>query len=247
MPTPRKTTFPFLQGTDVPRLILISATNVYQSTGTETYSAGPPITVSETGSPDFSDIRPGMRITSTATSGLLSDEPTYARITKVDDPGDILTLDAWVPAQPANSTQFTVNGWVMDIFNPKKGGLKQTFTPNQLVHKLFRGRRETKHFGWDYRAVLDYSDHIFDDFLIEIRTALSQIATDQLVFIPHKDKSGFNYNVHIDAPTTLAPFGKTSGHSGVIFTFSGKDKVADFPLPSAGYGFNYGFDYGTGL
>jgi hypothetical protein len=245
MASRRTNLFVNLSGTGATRLVLVQAgTAIYTSTGTTTYGD---TTVQETsGSPDLSDLRVGMRIWSIDTAPD-PDVICWGRISAIDDGTDTITLtEDWWPQNPTNNQVFTIDGWVMDLGVPKE--ITQTFTPHQLIHNLYRGRVENKFFGWKYGAVLDYSDHVFDDILVEMLPATHFIKdTDTLHLYPHKDKSSISYPVIFNGPTSFTPFGYTSGHKKVSFSFSGTDLESAWPIPTVGYGFDYGNNYGFQL
>lgn len=165
----------------------------------------------------------------------------YGKVTAVA--ASVLTVDAWRGGTPTNGDVFVVDGWIVDL--PRCQSLNETFEPDQLVHNLFRSRKETKFFGYKYRCVLDYSRYIMADTLIDLREQLNLKEDDRLVLIPRADKPNFQYNVYLAEPINLALFGKSAGHKGVTFVLQGKENV-NFPTLS-GYGFGYGTNYGTQL
>ena len=141
---------------------------------------------------------------------------------------------------------FVVNGWVADLPRTQQNGLREIFTPFQLIHKVFRGRKLNKKYGYEYQAILDYSQFISADTLLLIQKHLSATEDDQLVLIPRADAPEFQYNVFIDQPIELAMLGNGEGHHKPVFSFAGNELVVNFPIRN-GYGTGYSTLYGTCL
>jgi len=230
-----------LSGSGKPRILVIKQTAHYTSTGTTAYTA---TSASETGSPSLKAVRAGMRIRSSVTRTGLPDLEVYARITAVNDTSDLITVAEWIGGTPSAAAVFVVDGYVIDL--PYCQGLTETFTPDQLIHNLWRSRKSSLFYGWQYSAVLDYSAWIAADTLIDMYPALNLSGTDKIILIPRVDKPGNSYNVIYEGGISIARFGAGAGHKGVQFGFSGKENVA-WPIPQSGYGFQYGYTYGTQL
>lgn len=175
-----------------------------------------------------------------------ADRLRYARIISVDDANNKLTIDSWVGGTPTNGAAFKSDGWIADLPFTKKEGLIETFGPLVLVHPVWDDRKLTKHRGFEYACVLDYSEGLYGDALILLRPHLNMQREDRLVLIPHVDKPEFSYNVYFSDPFDLAQFGEGLAHTKAVFKFVGKEKVSSFPIVS-GYGSNYANDYGNGL
>ena len=120
------------------------------------------------------------------------------------------------------------------------------FVSYVLIHALWRNRKKTKHFGWEYVATLDYAGVIYGDTLLLLRPHLDMGKDDRLILIPHVDASQFQYNVFFAEAIDLSQFGKGLAHVKPVFVFGAKENVASFPMV-AGYGTNYGNIYGTHL
>ncbi len=179
---------------------------------------------------------------------------TYGKIKALDESASPrkLTVDKWVPSTPTGGQSFTVDGWITDL--PRCQQLTEVFTPDVLVHNLFRGttgtpRRETKFYGWRYAAILDYSDFISADTLIDMRQELGMRKDDKLILIPREDVPGFQYNVYYAEPIEIAldsantPF---PHYEKAAFVFSSTENLTAWNI-TAGYGFNYAADYGNSL
>jgi hypothetical protein len=221
--------------------LVIEETDLYTSGVATTFTS---TSVQET-SGTWPEVQAGMRVESVV-AGASHDEPTYAKITEIN--GDTLTVDAWSNGTPSNGEIAHVNGWVIDLPYCRK--LVETFSPDVLIHELYAGdagsKFETEFRGWKYGAVLDYSDYLSGDVMLDLGPALSQKLTDQLALIPRKDEPAFVYNVFYDGPVDMALFGRTPGYQGVVLTFRGQENVPSWPL-SGGYGTLYATDYGDRL
>lgn len=234
-------TFDRICGDGKPRILVIKQTAHYSSSGTTSYTA---TTAAETGTPSLKAVRAGMRIRSTVTRSGLPDLEVYGRITAVNDTTDTITVAEWIGGTPTNANAFVVDGYVIDL--PYCYALVERFVPDQTVHRLYRSRKSSVFYGWQYRATLDYSQWISADTLISMESALNISGTDRLVLIPRVDDPGTNYNVIYDGEISIQRYGKGPGHRGPVFSFSGTENVA-WPIPTGGYGFEYAYEYGTQL
>jgi len=214
------------------------------------YLIGKIISVGGTGGtarqiPDYTNVRAGMRVVSGyARSGGSADKIVYGRITAIDRTGFVITIAAgWVGGTPDNGKTFKVNGWVIDL--PYCFDLTETFTPDQLLHNLWRSRIEqAEWYGWGYAAALDYAKHIRADVLLSMRPALNLKKGDMLILVPHIDKPQYNYAVIYGDPVSLSRYGLSPGHRKVAFGFRGTEPIATWPMPESGWGFGYGTRYG---
>lgn len=234
-------TFQRISGSGKPRILVIKAVAHYSSTGATTYTS---TTATEAGSPSLKAVRAGMRIRSAVTRSGYPDLEVYARVTAVNDETDVITVQEWIGGTPTDDKAFVVDGYVVDL--PYCYGLVETFTPDQMIHRLFRSRRASRFHGWGYRAQLDYAAWISADTLIDMEHALNISEGDSLILVPRVDKPGNNYNVIYDGDISIQRYGRGPGHRGPVFSFLGMENVA-WPIPTQGYGYNYSYDYGTGL
>lgn len=199
--------------------------------------------------PDYRRVSAGMRVTGIVVrGGGLPTLPVYGRITivtsNISDAYKQLTVAEWVGGTPTDAQVYNVNGYVVDL--PYCQKLTETFTAEQLVHPLWRKRLASEFVGWNYGAMLDYSQHIKADTIINLRAMLRMTNTDEIVLVPRVDQPQFQYPVIYDTPIAMSLFGKAGGHSKIIFGFKGK-YLMPFPIVTTGYGYNYAKLYGTGL
>ena len=200
--------------------------------------------------PDYRNVQGGQRVSSFKVTGSVA-EPVWARVFDVDNTNKIIYLDptigtdGWVGGLPTNGQVITVDGWVIQL--PYCYSLVETFTPEQLVHKLFRARIESKQYGYRYQASLDYAQWISADTLVDLEDALNLGEDDKLVLIPRIDVPGYSYNVKWQTvPQNISRYGKGPGHKGLTCKFEGTN-LYEWPIATAGYGYAYATDYGTGL
>jgi len=194
--------------------------------------------------PGYWKVQAGMRVVAQKARGGLPNLECYARITGVNAVTGVLTVDQWVPSQPADGDTYSVNGWVIDL--PYSQGIRQEFTPCQTVHSLWRKRLDNRFYGYEYGCTVDFSQWIDADTLYLMRQALNPSEDDTLVIVPYTDKPGYNYEVIFDDTMALNLFGKGGGHRDFVMKFKGKYLVP-MPLLASGYGFGYSLSYGTQL
>lgn len=202
-------------------------------------------TIRHLSDPELNNLSINMRISSTISAvGSYPAEPVYAKIIGFSN-GKII-IDQWQGGQPTDGNAFTVDGWIADL--PYCNKLTEKFTKYSLVHKLFRGRRETKDFGYYYECNLDYSKHVWGDTIFDLKHHLNVVETKSLILMPRADRPEFNYRVYLkpDAGIQLALFGNAQGHEKFSLTYEGKDLIQTFPIVS-GYGTGYGQNYGNQL
>lgn len=195
----------------------------------------------------ISSIAIGMRLTSRYVNAGFEPMKVYGRITKVDTTNKTLTVDAWVGATPTAGQLFMVDGWISDM--PRTEKMIETFTPYQLVHQLYRGRKATKQFGYEYQCSLDYHTYISGDSLLDLKNQLQSLFqgdTRDLILVPRKDRPGTNYRVYITDPLKLSIHPSFMGHEAFMFGFAGKELVQNI-MAVTGYGTNYASVYGTNL
>jgi hypothetical protein len=135
---------------------------------------------------------------------------------------------------------------VIDL--PYCNKLTETFTPVVIIHKV-QGGKLALECGHDYSCKLDYSDLIDGQDLLNLQPALTfstpsgtNLGT-QLVLIPRLDCFGRNFNVcladEINLSTVFAN-GSNAGHSDLILTFTGLDRLGTVPMKRSGFWSNYG-------
>jgi hypothetical protein len=232
-----------VSGTGKPRLVALSDTDFYDSTGNTTYTT---TSVTESGSPSLARVRANMRIRSTVTGTVA--KPTWAKVKSVDDTNDIITVDAWTNGTPTNNQTFYVDGWVIDL--PYCYSMIESFIPDHIIHELYGGDAgptyRTKFRGWQYQCILDYSKYAAGDLLLLLRPALNVDTSRTMTLMPHADQPGFNYEVYFSDQVDISRFGRTPGYKGFKLSFRGKRNVPSWPM-IAGYGMTYAQAYGTCL
>lgn len=189
-------------------------------------------------------IAPNMRLRSGVVSGSLT-ETAYARITAVDDTNNILTVDSWVGGTPTGGQIGVIDGWVADL--PRCQALKESFTPDQIVHAIYRAKKSVKRYGYSYACTMDYSKYVSGDTLLLLQAMLSPKKNDRLVVVPRVDSPEYQYNVFITNTIELELYGQGLGHRGFQIQLQGTEPLAAFPMISSGYGFGYGQSYGDQL
>jgi hypothetical protein len=225
-----------INGVGLPRLIVIKGT-IYTSAGATTFTSN---SVTEAGSPNFGALQAGHRVTSFVVSAGHPNKPVYAKILSVDDVNDIIVVDQWIGGTPTNNQPIVVDGFVMDL--PRCQEMTEVFTPDNLIHKLYRRRTNTKFYGWGYRNILDYSTFATGDMFLDLAPGLNLGETDLLILIPRKDAPQFQYNVYFADAINLSLYGKSPGYRKPVFAFQAKEDVASFPIV-LGYGSGYGINY----
>ena len=204
--------------------------------------------------PAFSErgIIPGMRVSAVANVAGMAGTLAYAKISTVNavsGGAQALTIDEWVNGTPTNANAFSVDGWVGDL--PRCEKLIEINEPDVLVHHVYRKKSNTKQFGWIYSAVLNYQSFISPDDLFELRKIFNfavEGSSEIVIFIPRKDKPGFNYRVYFSDPIQFSLHPSLYGHRDFAIGMKGKENI---PIPAqfaiAGYGTGYGSTYGTQL
>jgi hypothetical protein len=172
---------------------------------------------------------------------------TWAKVTGLfPDPGvseDDIRVDYWVGGTPTNGSNVTVDGWVVDLPYCDNKNLVETFTPDQLVHTLYRNTVQTKFYGYTYEARLSYADYISANVLLALRPILNRLENDILILCPRADRPQRNYTVYNSEAIKTARHVER-GHKLVTFVFRGTDTV-QFPIPNSGWGFKYGGPFGS--
>lgn len=199
-------------------------------------------------------VLPGMRIAGTLrinSGGLDYDYRCYAKVESLDVPANRYYVDEWVGGTPTNGIAAVVDGWIADLPRTLERGLSEFFDPIVTIHRKYRNVKGVKKWGFEYSALLDYEKRFTPDHFYELRYLLQQSldgVVDTTIFIPRKDKPGFNYPVYMDDAIEIALHGGQTFHRGVRFKFQGRLPVASVPHSQfGGYGMNYGQQYGIGL
>ncbi len=183
-----------------------------------------------------------MLISSTNSAG--AGYPTYAKITAVNQTTNTITVDEWTNGTPTNNQALVLKGWIADL--PRTQEMTEEFSPDILVHNVWRSRKITKHYGWFYRCTLDYSRYIAADTLLDLKPMLAMRTTDELILIPRRDAPEFQYPVYFGSSVSISRFGRSPGYRKGAFVFEGKYPLSSWPLID-GYGTNYANNYGTSL
>lgn len=227
----------FISGEGRPRVVVIWPNELSSIIGND-----PPVYTSTSVTSTnigLTAVKLNMRV---ASYRVISGQPNrlvWGKVTAIDT--NELTVDQWVGGTPTDGQYCFMNGWVIDL--PYCQELLETFTPDQLVHSLFRSRREVVFFGWKYAAQLNYSDFIRADVLLALRPALNMREFDRLLLIPRVDRMMRQYNVMYDGEVQIARHA-TRGHKKVVFRFKAKENV-QFPIPTKGWGYGYGKAFGS--
>jgi hypothetical protein len=216
-------------------------TQAYENTGTSTFDA---THAYETGSPTFGSFPIGARVSSYVVTGALS-YPTYGRIT--GKAVGILTIDAWSNGTPTDGQKFSIDGYIVDL--PRTQEMTESFEPDQLIHSCYGGdegsKIKTKFKGYKYKCVLDYSKYATADMLLNLKYILKAAPNDQIILIPRKDASRFQYNVYLGESFELTKQ-RIDGYKKPVFVFYGKENVASYAVLD-GYGYGYAQNYGVQL
>lgn len=190
-------------------------------------------------------IQIGMALRSQVTGTPNTD--TFGKVLSVNTATDTLTIDSWTLGTPTNGNALLVDGWIIDL--PRTQGLNEQFLVNQVLHGIFRGKKASRQYGWNYTCTLDYSAAVAADVVSSLYQVLSIGPTDNLILIPRADQPQFQYNVYFTQdPLNLMKFSLQAGfYKGLKLILAAKDLVASFPVFSSGYGFGYGTNYGVEL
>jgi hypothetical protein len=234
-----KPTFTRINGDGKPRILVIKATATWTSSDETAFTStgGAAVDLPAT-------VHAGMRARSYVVRASLPSLEVYGKILTTNTTSGDFTVAQWVGGTPTDGQIVTVDGYVIDL--PYCAALVETFTPDQLIHRLWRSRKASIFYGWGYSVRLDYATWIAADTLIDMYQALNISGSDKIVLIPRVDKPGNSYNVIYDGDISIQRFGRGPGHRGVTFGFVGTENVA-WPIPNQGYGFSYSYVYGTQL
>lgn len=234
-------TFRTLTGEGKPRVLVVKAVDTYGSGALATVFTATSVTMTGFTAGGLVNVVIGMRVLAIRSGDAISPFEVYGRVNAVDDTNGIIGVDEWVGGIPTANSVVAVNGWVVDL--PYCRELTEGFREDVNVHHLWRSRKKVKHFGWGYKAVLDYSQHIKADALMEMDPMMNLSEDDELVLIPRVDDPTANYRVFYDGEIVMSRYPRSGGYRKVAIPFAGIENVA-FPIPTSGYGFGYGEDYG---
>jgi hypothetical protein len=227
-------------GTGRPRVVVITPT-IYTSSGATTFTA---TSVTEAGTPALvsSGVRVNQRVTSFKVIAGQPDKPVYAKITAIDDSTDTITVDSWIGGTPTDAQVITVDGYIADLPTPEN--LKESFAPDYLIHKLYRGRKDSIFYGWDYTCEIDYSTNVFGDVLILLKHHFTKEDNKRLILIPRNNNPEFQYNVIYNGAIELSK--SRDGYKGFRLSFIGTELQPSLQM-YGGYGTNYATNFGTCL
>ena len=235
-------------GVGLPRIIReIPSTDSdwFFTTGTPTYTA---TTCVDTVALD-AKVRVGRRIRAVKNNTGFAGTISYGKITAIDAGTRTITVDSWIGGTPTATNKYAIDGYIADL--PRAEKIVETFTPDALVHNLWRSKKSTKLYGYNYAVDVLYENWISPDDLYNLRECFRfqlEGSNDNIIFIPHVDKWGINYNVYLANPLIFSLTPDMKGHKGFKISFIAKQNVCRPPqLNFGGYGYEYGQDYGYQL
>jgi hypothetical protein len=176
-----------------------------------------------------------------------ADRVTYAKILAIDTENNAapsLIIDAWSNGLPEDGSVFRVDGFIADL--PRCAELTEVHVPYTLTHNLYRGRKNSKQFGWSYQCTLDYSKYLSADTILALIEQLNIGPDDTLILIPRSDAPEYQYNVFYKDDIHVSMFGLSPGYRKVLLSFEATE-LQCFPKPYIGYGAGYGWNYGKQL
>lgn len=235
-----------LSGTGNSRLIReIPSTDsdYYETTGTPTYTAN---TAVDSIALD-SRVRVGRRIRSWQTNSGFASKCVYAKITAIS--GTTITVDQWIGGTPTNGQVYKIDGYIADL--PRAEKIIETFTPDALIHSIWKSKKSTKLYGYGYTADILYDNWISPDTLYDLREIFRfklDGDDENIIFVTRIDKNGITYNVFLTNPLVFQLTPDKKGHKGFKISLEGKENVPRPPMLNwGGYGYEYGQDYGYQL
>ena len=173
----------------------------------------------------------------------------WGKITGVNTGAKTITVDQWIGGTPTNTQFYAIDGYVADL--PRCEKLTETFTPQLLIHSLWRFRKATKDYGYAYACKLDYQNYGTPDMFAALKDVLQQTiqgGDETYVLIPRMDKPGFNYNVYIEDGLDFILSQDQRYYEGFMMIWKGKDGVSRPPqVAYSGYGCGYAQNYGIQL
>jgi hypothetical protein len=177
----------------------------------------------------------------------MAERVTYAKILSIDtgnDSAPSIIIDAWNNGIPSDGSKFIIDGFIADL--PRCAELTEMHSPYSLTHHLYRGRKNSKQFGWSYRCALDYSKYLSADTILALMEQLNIGPDDTLILIPRSDAPEYQYNVFYKDDINVSMFGLSPGYRKIVLSFEATE-LQCFPKPYIGYGAGYGWSYGEQL
>ena len=227
-------------GTGRPRVIVITPT-IYTSSGATTFTA---TSVVEAGTPALVDggVKVNQRITSFKVISGQPDKPVWAKITAVDDATDTITVDSWIGGTPTDAQTIIVDGWIADL--PTSERLQETYAPDYLIHKIWRGKKDSIFYGWEYKCEIDYSTNVFGDVLMSLQHHFTKESNKRMILIPRVNNPELQHNVIYEGEIELIK--SRNGYKGFKLNYVGTELEASLQMYS-GYGTAYATNYGICL
>ena len=143
--------------------------------------------------------------------------------------GDFLTVAGWSNGAPAVGKAVTLQDAYVTL--PRCQRLVETFMPDMDLIPMISGRVQPRHYGYYYKATLDYSGYITKDQIVNMRH-IFDTATGSLILYPRSDKSTVSYQVMLSPDVEMAltqnPF--QQGHSLFKLDFVGIERLSGLPL-----------------
>lgn len=225
------------------REIASTDSDYYQTTGSPTYTAN---TAVDTVALD-PRVRVGRRIRALQNNTGFAGKIVYGKITAIS--GMTITIDQWIGGTPTDTNVYQIDGYIADL--PRAEKLNETFPPDVLIHNIWKSKKSTKMYGYGYASDIIFENWVSPDTLYDLREVFRfklDGDDDNVIFIPHIDKPGINYNVYLTNPFVFALTPDLKGHKGFRISLAGKANVPRPPqLQWGGYGYEYGQDYGYQL
>lgn len=194
-------------------------------------------------------VRVGRRIRALQLNTGFAGKIVYGKIMAIDAGTKTITVDQWIGGTPSASQLYTIDGYIADL--PRAEKIVETFTPDVLVHNVWRSRKTAKLYGYNYMVEVMYDSWISPDALYDLRECFRfqlEGDDDNIIFIPHIDKWGINYNVYLANPFIFSLTADQKGHKGFKIVFNAKENVSRTPqFQYSGYGYEYANDYGYQL
>ncbi len=178
-----------------------------------------------------------------------SDEVTVGKITDWDDGTDTITVDSWSNSNAGTGKALTIQG--LKITLPFCQKLTETFTPDFIEKKMFKGDIRIRRRGFYYNANLDYTRYAHKDTVILFRALFNKRYTD-FTFFPRSDNELVKYRVDLvgDSAYSWHQLTHHQGHGGWNVQLQGIRRLSEvymYELVASGYGTGYGTLYGSRL
>ncbi len=228
-----------LNGIGKPEIIVQQDTYIYNSTGATTYGVADGVNyVEETGAsyPDTVAVGGVVHAKSAA-------EERTASILSID--GIRLYVSAWSDeTAPSNGDGFRIKD--IRLILPI-AAITEIYRPVKMQQKNQFGTVFTIDKGFDYFAVLDYSQIVYGGMIkgIESVLAISPDENVNLVLIPYTDEQRVQRPVNLIGDITLLKLAQKHGHLNFRLEFEGKERYANVPTFGTGWGFIYATAWGS--